>query len=118
ILRAVGARLQHLIRPSDLAARIGGEEFALILPGSDSEGAYAVAERARMAIAEVPTRGEQVSCSAGIAVYPDDADDEAVLCQHADAALYSAKRAGKRRSRRYSPERTTVGWSEEGRAAV
>lgn len=118
ILRAVGARLRHLIRPFDLAARIGGEEFALILPASDGEGAYAVAERARMAIADVPTRGEPVSCSAGIAVYPDDADDQAVLCQLADAALYSAKRAGKRRSRRYNPERVTVGWSEEGRAAV
>ena len=44
ILHAVGARLRRLIRASDLAARIGGEEFALILPGSDGEGAFAVSE--------------------------------------------------------------------------
>ncbi len=51
VLRAVGTELRGVVRTTDTAARVGGEEFALILPGTDGELAYRIAERARQAIA-------------------------------------------------------------------
>ena len=70
ILRGVGVALRSAIRNIDTAARIGGEEFALVLPGASSEAAFAVAERARAAIEAIPVCGFELSCSAGIAAYP------------------------------------------------
>ena len=63
------------MRANDSAARVGGEEFALILPGADAETAFAVAERAREAIARDPVDGFELTCSAGIAAFPTDAED-------------------------------------------
>ena len=104
VLRAVGEQLGGVVRTTDTAARVGGEEFALILPGTDGEVAYRVAERARQAVAEVSARDMALSCSAGIATYPADAEDASSLCKLADGALYWAKRQGKQRTRRFDPE--------------
>jgi diguanylate cyclase (GGDEF)-like protein len=118
VLRSVGRRLRGAIRTGDLAARTGGEEFALILPGTDPGVALEVAERARAAIAEVAVRELRLSCSAGVACSPDDADDASGLCQRADGALYWAKRTGKHRTRRFDPKHVTVGDLPERRAQV
>lgn len=99
-LRAVAAALQSSVRGYDLVARLGGEEFALLLPHADREGARAVAERCRAAVAalELPVTGEpsRVTMSAGIALLPapglERLDD---LIRVADEALYAAKRAGR-----------------------
>jgi diguanylate cyclase (GGDEF)-like protein len=118
VLRAVGAALRSVIRGCDTAARVGGEEFGLILPGSDSRSAFAVAERARAAIGEVSVHGFKLSASAGISAYPGDAEDPTTLVQLADSALYWAKRGGKRRTRRFDPEHSPATWNERQRSEV
>jgi diguanylate cyclase (GGDEF)-like protein len=118
VLRGVGAALRGAIRTGDRAARIGGEEFALILPSSDSRTAFAVAERAREAIATVAVDGFELSASAGVAAYPGDAEDPTALVQLADSALYWAKRGGKRRTRRFDPDHSPASWTERQRSEV
>ncbi len=105
VLKGVGAQLRGCIRDGDTAARVGGEEFALILPATPSEAAYGIAERARAAISRVPVHGMKLHCSAGIATYPADAEDAATLHQFSDGALYWAKTAGKQRTRRFDADR-------------
>ena len=105
VLRGIGTQLRGSVRQGDTAARVGGEEFALILPGTSSDAAYEIAERARAAIARVPVHQFQLSASAGIATFPTDAEDASTLAQLADGALYWAKSAGKQRTRRFDPER-------------
>lgn len=104
-LRHVSQQLKSsLKRPADLAARYGGEEFAAILPDTDEDGAYLVAEGFRKALAglrlphEASERG-YVTASVGVATYmPDNLHRSALeLIQTADAALYSAKAAGRDR---------------------
>jgi diguanylate cyclase (GGDEF)-like protein len=113
VLKAAARKLQGAIRVSDSAARVGGEEFALILPGTDGELAYRIAERARRKIADVSVLDLSLSCSAGVATYPVDADDASQLCQLADGALYWAKRRGKQRTRRFDPDHVTVRWTDQ-----
>jgi diguanylate cyclase (GGDEF)-like protein len=118
VLSSVGSALRAAIRANDTAARVGGEEFALVLPGTDAETAFAVAERARHNIAAIGVRGLELSCSAGIAAFPADADDPSALCQLADSALYWAKRGGKRRTRRFDPDHSPATWSGRQRAEI
>jgi diguanylate cyclase (GGDEF)-like protein len=101
-LTAVAGSLHEaLFRVEDMVARYGGEEFAAILPGTDNEGARAVAERMRRAARElcIPHArgvGGLVSCSFGVAsINPDAASLPQQLLQAADAGLYLAKRAGR-----------------------
>ena len=118
LLDAVGAALRSIVRDVDTAARVGGEKFALILPGVGPEAAYAVAERARAAIAEIAVGGEDLNCSAGVAAYPLDAGDPQTLVQVSDSALYWAKRGGRRRTRRYDPGHSPGEWSDRQRAEI
>jgi diguanylate cyclase (GGDEF)-like protein len=110
-LRAVAEALSSSVRADDIAARVGGEEFALILPGADGDEGFAIAERARAAISEIRIADTRLECSAGIAAYPGDADEPAALMQLASNALYWAKRAGKRRTRRFDPDRAPADWT-------
>jgi diguanylate cyclase (GGDEF)-like protein len=113
VLRSVGKSLRIAISRDGLAARIGGEEFALIVPNRDAETAYQMAERARDAIAGISVRGMDLSCSAGVATFPDDADDPSSLCQLAEGALNWAKGRGKGRTRRFDPGHVRLPWSSK-----
>jgi len=101
VLRNVAASMQASIRQPDILGRYGGEEFALIMPDTDTEAAMRVAERIR---AEVQTRGVQwqdqrlsITISGGIASYGLHGQSGDALIAAADAALYAAKRTGRNR---------------------
>ena len=101
VLKEFAAALRATVRESDAAGRWGGEEFALVLSGTDSDGGARLAERARAAIAGRRIdvgEGEVVAVTAsfGVAAFPE-AGDAGTLLQAADEALYEAKRAGKNR---------------------
>ncbi|WP_193336996.1 diguanylate cyclase [Devosia beringensis] len=104
-LRQVSNLLKaSLKRPGDVVARFGGEEFTAILPDTDEDGAYLVAESFRRALAEarLPHAGADkgyITASVGVATYmPDAIERSAVdLIETADGALYSAKAAGRDR---------------------
>ncbi len=98
-LANVGAAMRSTLRDSDFAGRNGGEEFAVILPGTDIAGAFDAAEKLRLAIARVTVPGVDVrlTASLGLAVYPDHAQSPERLERLADAALYVAKRSGRNR---------------------
>ena len=87
---------RRALRPYDVLARFGGEEFSLILPGCDLADAVVLVERLRAAM----PAGE--SCSAGIAEW-DGGESAEALVGRADAALYGAKRAGRDRAVIASP---------------
>lgn len=102
VLRRVGAVITSSLRRSDRAFRVGGDEFALILPDTDADGAHLVTRRllgtcldpsaARGAAASAASA---VSFSAGISSVPGLARDRETLYRHADAALYWGKRHGR-----------------------
>ena len=118
VLRRVGAALCAAVRNIDTPARIGGEEFALILPGADSEAAFVVAERARSEIEAIAVPGFELSCSSGIAAFPSDAEDPQTLCQHAESAMRWAKVGGKHRTRRFDPDHAPATWTERQRTEI
>jgi diguanylate cyclase (GGDEF)-like protein/putative nucleotidyltransferase with HDIG domain len=96
------------------AYRIGGEEFALLLPDEGDQEAYAATERLHARLWQtVFPHGEPVTVSAGIAAYPDTASDRDELLRVADGALYWAKDHGKNRSCIYSPTVVRIYTPEE-----
>jgi len=101
VLRRVAAAAREELRGSDLACRVGGEEFAIILPESGKRAARAAADRLCARVRALPgARSVTVSC--GVASYPADAADATELVAGADAALYAAKERGKDRAASFS----------------
>ena len=90
-LCAVGRTLRDALRAGDTAFRIGGDEFALLLPETTAEQAAIVAARIAALAPHGAERVPRLSC--GIAAAPGDGDDAETLIARADAALYATKRA-------------------------
>ncbi|HST53689.1 MAG TPA: diguanylate cyclase [Pyrinomonadaceae bacterium] len=96
VIRFVAGALAEMSRDNDTAARLGGEEFALLLAGVGSERAFAAAERVRLAVSSNPhEEAGRVSVSVGVAACPANARNERELFAASDAALYRAKEAGR-----------------------
>lgn len=94
VIRRIAAVLAQRVRRADLAARIGGDEFAILLAGADLERAGAFAEEVRAEIERQqppPERLDPVTTSIGVAEWQDDADDPDALMARADRRLYVAK---------------------------
>ncbi len=93
VLRAIGGRLRRSIRPEDLVARVGGDEFAILVRGVGSDVAERIAARVRTAVewpVAVDGRSLSVGCSIGIGV-GGPGDDAAAVLADADRALYARK---------------------------
>lgn len=109
VLRHLGATLKSVFRQVDLVARIGGEEFAAILPGASLEDAAVVAERLRERVQAEPAMfdGLAIACtvSIGVVAMDDPACNLAGFLQRADDALYAAKHGGRNRVVRWSVTR-------------
>jgi diguanylate cyclase (GGDEF)-like protein len=97
----LGKVIGHLIRPGDVAARFGGDEFVVILPSTDVDTAQSIAETVRDAVqacSVLEGNGVDIStvtASVGVATFPDHASTAEDLFRAADAAMYSIKRRGK-----------------------
>jgi diguanylate cyclase (GGDEF)-like protein/PAS domain S-box-containing protein len=109
LLRSVSLRLQEAVRAGDTVSRLGGDEFVVVLNGASSREELLQVVAARI----VPLIREphvldgislHVSCSAGIAVFPQDGQDVDHLMRNADAAMYQAKAAGRNMAVFFRPE--------------
>jgi len=108
ILVEVARRLRANLRASDLVARIGGDEFFVVL--EDVHEGATLETVARKILAELArpyelsaTEQARISASMGISLFPQHGQDSATLMKHADMAMYSAKQAGKNAYRFYEP---------------
>lgn len=99
LLKEAASRMQGCLRESDTAARIGGDEFVVLLPSLDSvQTAIIVAEKIRVALSlpfDIAGHDLNISVSIGIAVYPEHGSSEKVLLKNADTAMYLAKQQGR-----------------------
>jgi diguanylate cyclase (GGDEF)-like protein len=98
-LAAVGALLREELRASDLAGRMGGDEFAILLPDTDGTGALQLADKVRLSMHRVRLRGleQPMTGSFGVATFPDCSVESEALMRIADRALYTAKQSGRDR---------------------
>lgn len=103
VLEGVAARIRQCIRESDTAARVGGDEFVVLLPGvASAADAARVADKIRAAIDRpfvIDGHALAVSVSMGLAHYPQDGTDATALARHADRAMYRDKAEGKAQGR-------------------
>ena len=108
VLQMVAKNLKSHIRTSDLIARYGGEEMAVVLFDTDEKGAQTAAEKLRVAVEKGfvmhSTGFLKVTISVGIAVYPRHAMTKAKMIEAADQALYKAKAAGRNNCQTFKPE--------------
>jgi two-component system, cell cycle response regulator len=100
VLKEIVNRITSALRPSDLVARMGGEEFAVVMPETDLHAGHRIAERLCSRIAATLVADVAVTVSIGTAVIQPDTEEEEpdAALRRADAALYEAKRAGRNRA--------------------
>jgi len=108
LLQQAAARMQECVRESDTVARIGGDEFIVLLRAVvDAHDAMVVAEKIRAALNrpfELMPHKLAISCSIGIALYPEHGNDGIELSKHADIAMYQAKEYGRDNVRLFGHE--------------
>jgi diguanylate cyclase (GGDEF)-like protein len=103
VLRRVAAAASEGLRGSDTACRIGGEEFAILLPETGKRAARAAADRLCARVRALPGSVRATTVSCGVTSYPGDAHNVTEFLAAADAALYVAKGRGKDRAASYTP---------------
>lgn len=100
VLRHFASTVTTAVRTNDLVGRWGGEEFMVILPRTGERDAWQMAERIRAAVSQQRREGEDepyITCSLGLASYPEDAEEAETLLKMADEAMYAAKYLGRNR---------------------
>ncbi|GAA4738608.1 hypothetical protein GCM10023328_19350 [Modestobacter marinus] len=97
VLIELARRLRRSLRAGDVAFRVGGEEFVVLLPGRDGAAAVQIAERMRLAVSAEPLAGLPVTISSGVVVATGGDGTLGGLLRSCDAALYAAKAAGRDR---------------------
>ncbi len=112
LLKAVASRMSANVRATDTVVRLGGDEFVILLADQPAspEAVSATLDKIRTAIAEpVPIDGRSlyVTCSVGVATFPNDGVDPETLLMNADAAMYKAKEAGRDNVQFYTTEMNT-----------
>ena len=107
LLKEVASRIQDCLRDSDTAARIGGDEFVILLPDIETaQDAGKVGEKIRFSLNqpfELAGHTLQIGSSIGVAVYPEHGSDEKLLVKSADIAMYHAKKNGRNNVKIYQP---------------
>jgi diguanylate cyclase (GGDEF)-like protein/PAS domain S-box-containing protein len=96
VLHQVAQRLLSVVRATDTVARVGGDEFAIVLPGEGLSGAVEVADKVLHAVAQPYAHGLgpiAIGASIGIAIHPEGGEESEILLQSADDAMYVAKRS-------------------------
>jgi diguanylate cyclase (GGDEF)-like protein/PAS domain S-box-containing protein len=106
LLQAVGSRLKNTLRNSDTVARMGGDEFMLILPNVMlAKNADSIAEKILVGFQKtfkIEDHWLDVTISIGIAIYPDDGEDGETLIKNADIAMYQSKQGGRNQYHRFT----------------
>ena len=98
VLKEIVNRITSALRPWDLVARMGGEEFAVVLPETDLDAGHRIAERLCSRIAGTLVADVAITVSIGAAVIQPEEEEPDAALRRADAALYEAKRAGRNRA--------------------
>ena len=110
VIQGIADIMRSELRQYDMASRFGGEEFSLLLPETDGETAFAIAERIRRKVAEQVFESDttagpiRATISMGVATFPQDGADEKELVHAADVAVYGAKVGGRNRVVAANPE--------------
>jgi diguanylate cyclase (GGDEF)-like protein/PAS domain S-box-containing protein len=109
LLRSIASRLLNVVRNGDTVARLGGDEFVVILNGiADVEEIGKIVDQRLISLIRKPHQVDgaelNISCSVGVAVYPDDGEDIDRLMRHADVAMYQAKSSGRDNLQFFTPE--------------
>jgi diguanylate cyclase (GGDEF)-like protein/PAS domain S-box-containing protein len=112
LLKAVAQRLLGALRSEDTVARMGGDEFVVLMPSINRDNAVAVAKKLLLLVHAPmilgPMANYQPLASLGIAVFPEDGTTAELLLRHADTAMYAAKAAGRNCVAVYTPEMSEV----------
>jgi diguanylate cyclase (GGDEF)-like protein/PAS domain S-box-containing protein len=117
VLRSVARSLEAGLRPCDIAGRLGGEEFLVIMPDTGTRGAAMVAERLRSSLAQIRGAGEApVTASLGVATFPGHGSTAGEVLRAADAAMYQAKGLGRNRTVVFNPAAARTGAEKAAQA--
>jgi diguanylate cyclase (GGDEF)-like protein len=123
VLKIIGRRLPEFLRKSDSIARMGGDEFLILLPELEkAEDAHGIGMKILSSFKSpfiVDTRKLSTTTSIGFAIYPDDGDEGDILMKNADIAMYSVKDGGRNGCKRYDSsmsEKTPLREQDQGMA--